>query len=86
MFFTVAAVAIATAAFKESFQEGGVDQIGRQLERLDQMGLALAQGQGGEALELCLTHNMSKIPNQALLASKNENAPEMRKCLTLAQP
>jgi hypothetical protein len=44
-------MAIGAAALEEAFQKGGVDEVGRQCEGLEQAGLALAQGQGGEALE-----------------------------------
>src|SRR5208282_102216 len=80
--FPLAAVAIGPAAFEEALQEGGVDGVGRQPEGLEQAGLALAQGQGGEASEFCITHNMSKIPRWGRMTSEKENAPQTRKCPT----
>src|SRR5271169_2009763 len=80
--FPLAAVAIGPAAFEEAFQKGGVDGVGRPLEGLQQAGLAPAQGQGGEALDLCLTHNMSNIAKREPVTSEKENAPSMRKCPT----
>jgi hypothetical protein len=44
--------------------------------------LRWAQGQAGEALDLCLTHNMSKIAKGEPVTSEKENAPSMRKCPT----
>jgi len=41
---------------------------------VQQMGLTLTQRQGGEALEICLTHILSKISESRVQASKNENA------------
>ena len=82
MFLPLVAVAIGPAAFEEAFHKGGVDGVGRQPERLQQAGLALAQGQGREALEFCLTHIIGKIPNQGRMTSEKENALQMRKCPT----
>jgi hypothetical protein len=48
VFFALAAMAIGAAAFEETFQEGGVDEIRGQLAGLEQAGLALAQSQGGK--------------------------------------
>jgi hypothetical protein len=46
---------------------------------MQEMSLALAQGEGREVLEFFLTHIMSKIPNPEGYASENENAPRKRK-------
>ena len=62
MFLPLAAVAIGTAAFEEALEKGGMDGLGREGECAQEMSFALAQCEGGEALEFCLTHNMSKIP------------------------
>jgi hypothetical protein len=51
MLLALAAMAIGAAALEEAFQKGGMDEVGRQFERLEQAGFALAQSQGGEALE-----------------------------------
>jgi hypothetical protein len=61
VFFALAAMAIGAAAWEEAFQEGGVNGVGRQGEGPQEQSLALAQGEGGEALEFVLTYNMSKI-------------------------
>jgi hypothetical protein len=51
MFLALAATAIGTAALEEAFQKGGMNEVGGQFEGLEQAGFALAQRQGGEALE-----------------------------------
>lgn len=84
MFFTLAAVAVGAAAFEETLQEGGVDQLRRELEGFKQAGLALAQGESGEALWFCLTHVLCKITGYEANASENETDPPMRKCLSQA--
>ena len=51
MFIALAAMAIGAATGEEAFEEGGMDNIWGKLEGVEQTGLALAQGQGGKALE-----------------------------------
>jgi hypothetical protein len=65
VFLALMAMAIGVATFEEAFQEGGMDGIGREGEGAQEVSFALAQGEGGEALEFVLTHNMSKIPRFA---------------------
>jgi hypothetical protein len=84
MLFPLAAMAVSTATFEETLQEGGTDQVRGQLEGLEEVGLALAQSQSGKALEFSLTHIMSKIAGPVASASENENNPRMRKCLPAA--
>jgi hypothetical protein len=72
-------MAIGAAALEETLLKGGTEEVGGQLGVLEEAGFALAQGQGGEALELCLTHNMHKIADPRAEASENENAPRKRK-------
>jgi hypothetical protein len=79
VFFTLLAVAIGAAAFEESLQERGVKGVGWESQRAQEMGLALAQGEGGEAFEVCLTHILSKIPRSRTSASENENGSGNRK-------
>jgi hypothetical protein len=51
------AAAIGLAALEEPLDQGGVKDPGGQLEGAQEVGLSLAQGQGGSALEhLHLTH------------------------------
>lgn len=76
MLLALAAMAVWTAAFEETLQEGGMDQIRGQLEGLEQVRLALAQGQGGKAVEFCLTHIIGKIRDPIASASKKENGPQ----------
>jgi hypothetical protein len=51
-----------------------VNRVLREGERAQEMSLALAQGESGEALEFRLTHIMSKISQAQLQASEKENA------------
>jgi len=47
--------ALGPAAGKKSFQEGGVNEVRWQLEGAQEMGFALAQGQGGETADFSRT-------------------------------
>ena len=47
--------------------------VGRKGERAQEMSFAVAQGEGGEAFEFCLTHNICKIAQSRPDASENEN-------------
>ena len=86
MLFALLAVAIGTATFKESFQERGMNRLGRNAEGAQQMSLALAQGQSGKVFKLILTHYMSKISRSGIDASKNENAPEQENAAPMSKP
>jgi hypothetical protein len=74
VFLAGSAVAIEVATFEKALQKGGMKGIGREGERAQEMSFALTQGEGGEALELCLTHNICKIARWERNASENENA------------
>jgi len=56
VFIALLAMTVGAAAFEETLLEGGMQEVGGQLEGVEQAGLALAQGEGGEALEVLLTH------------------------------
>ena len=43
------------SAGQESFQQGGMDEVGRQLEGTQEAGFTLAQRQCGKALDFALT-------------------------------
>src|SRR3974390_1533725 len=86
MLFALLVVAIGTATFKESFQERGMNRLGRNAEGAQQMSLALAQGQSGKVFKLILTHYMSKISRSGIDASKNENAPEQENAAPMSKP
>jgi hypothetical protein len=45
------AAAVGFAALQESLDQGGVEEVGREFKGVQEMRLALAQGQGGGALE-----------------------------------
>jgi hypothetical protein len=47
--------ALGAPAGQEPFQQGGVNEVGRQLEGPQEVSFALAQSQGGEALDGTLT-------------------------------
>ena len=79
MLLTLPAVAVGAATFEKALQKGGVNRIGRESEGAQEMGLALAQGEGGEALEFFLTHIMRKILLPSSCASENEKTPRKRK-------
>ena len=54
---TRVAVAVGFAAFKQAFQEGGVEEVRQRFEGTEQMGFAVAQSQGGGTFEReCPTH------------------------------
>ena len=73
MFVAGSAVAIGAATFEKALQEGSVDGVGREGESTQEVGFALAQGEGGEAFERYITHNMSNIARYGVKASENEN-------------
>jgi hypothetical protein len=81
MLLALFAVAIGAAAFEESLQEGGVKGVGWERQSAQEMSLALTQGQGGEVCKVCLTHNISKIPQPRVSASEKENGSGNRKRL-----
>jgi hypothetical protein len=74
VFLSFSAVTIEAATFEKALQKGGVNRVLREGERAQEMSLALAQGESGEALEFRLTHIMSKISQAQLQASEKENA------------
>ena len=74
MFLARSAVAIGAATPEKALQKGGVKGVGRKSEGAQEMGFALTQGEGGEALDLHLTHIIGKIAGLELNASENENA------------
>jgi hypothetical protein len=47
--------ALGPSAGQETFQQGGVNEVRGQLEGAQEMGFALAQSQGGKALDFGLT-------------------------------
>jgi len=74
VFVARSAVAIRPTTFEEALQKGGVKGIGREGEGAQEMSFALTQGEGREAFELVLPHNICKIAQSRLNASENENA------------
>jgi hypothetical protein len=58
VFVALMAGALGAPAGQEPFQQGGVNEVRRQLERAEEVSFALAQSQGGEALDLALTTYM----------------------------
>jgi hypothetical protein len=79
VFVARSAMAIGAAALEKALQKGGVDRIGREGQGAQEVGFALTQDEGREALELCLTHNIGKIAGSGHNASENENAGGKRK-------
>jgi hypothetical protein len=67
-------VAVGAATFEKALQKGGVKGVGRKGEGTQEVSFALAQGEGGEALQVCLTHTICKIAQFGLNASEKENA------------
>ena len=55
MFVALMAGALGAPAGQKPFQQGGVNKVRRQLEGAQEVSFALAQRQGGEALDLALT-------------------------------
>jgi hypothetical protein len=55
VFAALMAGALGAPAGQEPFQQGGVNEVWRQLEGPQEVGFALAQSQGGEALDFALT-------------------------------
>jgi hypothetical protein len=47
--------ALGAPAGQEPFQQGGVNEVRRQLEGAEELSFALAQRQGGKVLDLALT-------------------------------
>jgi hypothetical protein len=68
------AVTSGPAASEEALQKGGVKGIVGKGEGAQEMGFAPTQGEGGEVLEVVLTHIMSKIAQSRPDASENESA------------
>jgi hypothetical protein len=58
VFVALMAGALGAPAGQEPFQQGGVNEVRRQLEGSQEVSFALAQSQGGEALDLALTTHM----------------------------
>jgi hypothetical protein len=76
----VVAMAVGLAATGETLYEGSAQGVGAHLDLREQESLALAQGEGGFAGAVYLSHTYGKDTKNAARVNKKENGVKMRNC------